>query len=614
VREAQVTGVVTGQTARVRVAKGIIETNQGRRIALTDGVLEVPNHIPPNPNGTIRFRADGNADAVAEIAGSELLRGVAGFAVDPATAKGSVSANIQLDLIFRQDIRGEEVTYLAEGEVKDFAADGIVRGQRAEAVNAKASITPAAVQAKGTGRVAGALTNFDYRKLKEKDEAEFRVVATLDDNARARFGMDLNPWLSGPVQLTAQGRSNSRENRVDVEADLTGAKVADLVPGWQKPAGRAGKAAFRVIERDNGVTLEDLFVSGSGTTLRGTLELDRDGGFISANLPTFHLSDGDKASLRAERATDGSLRVSVRGDVLDARGAIRGLTEGPGGAPAKQERPRDLDLELRLGAATGHNGEVARQIDMRVLRRNGEIRSFSLLGKVGRDASMVGELRARDGGRPMIYLTSGDAGAMFRFADFYSRIYGGEASIMIEPPSPDGTPQEGKILLRDFTIRGEPALDRMQAAAPPEAADQRPSVRSPTNSTGGVPFLRMQVDFNRTPGRFNIREAVVYGPTIGATVDGILDFAGDRVHLRGTYVPAFGLNNLFGQLPIVGLFLGGPKEGLIAITFEVVGPTSGPTLRVNPMSAVAPGFLRKLFEFRGAPDNPAAQGQFERPQ
>lgn len=615
VRDAQVTGIVTGRTARVRVAKGTIETPQGRRIALSDGVLEVQNHIPPNPNGTIRFRADGNADAVAEIAGSELLRGVAGFAVDPATAKGSVSANVQLDLIFRQDIRGEEVTYLAEGEVKDFSADGIVRGQRAEAVNAKASITPAAVQVKGTGRIAGAPTNFDYRKLKEKDEAEFRTVSTLDDNARARFGMDLAPWLSGPIQLTAQGRTSARESRVDIDADLTGAKIADLVPGWQKPAGRAAKATFRVIERDNGVTLEELFVSGSGTTLRGTLELDRDGGFISANLPVFHLSDGDKASLRAERTADGALRVSVRGDVLDARSAIRGLTEGPGApAGAKQERPRDLDLELRLGAATGHNGEVARQIDMRVLRRNGEIRSFSLLGKVGRDASMVGELRARDGGRPMIYLTSGDAGAMFRFADFYSRIFGGEAWITIEPPNPDGSPQEGKISLRDFTIRGEPALDRMQAAAPPEPADQRQGTRSPTSSQGGVPFLRMQVDFNRTPGRFNIREAVVYGPAIGATVDGILDFAADRVHLRGTYVPAYGLNNLFGQLPIVGLFLGGPKEGLIAITFEVVGPTSGPTLRVNPMSAVAPGFLRKLFEFRGAPDNPATQGQFDRPQ
>jgi hypothetical protein len=194
---------------------------------------------------------------------------------------------------------------------------------------------------------------------------------------------------------------------------------------------------------------------------------------------------------------------------------------------------------------------------------------------------------------------------MFRFADFYSRVYGGEVSILIEPPRPDGTPQDGVISLKDFTIRGEPALDRMQAAAPAEPGEARGQTRP---SSQGVAFLRMQVDFSRTPGRFNIREGVIFGPSIGATVDGVLDFAGDRVQIRGTYVPAFGINNLFGQLPIVGLFLGGPKEGLIAITFEIVGPASGPTLRVNPMSAAAPGFLRKLFEFRSAPDVAPAAG------
>jgi hypothetical protein len=230
------------------------------------------------------------------------------------------------------------------------------------------------------------------------------------------------------------------------------------------------------------------------------------------------------------------------------------------------------------------------------------------VSKIGRDASLVGELRARDGGRPVIYLTSGDAGAMFRFADFYSRLYGGEAWVVIDPPHADGSPQEGVINIREFTIRGEPALDRMLAAAPAEPADARGGGAARPATTQGVPFLRMQVDFNRTAGKFNIREATIFGPTIGATVEGTLDFAGDRVHLRGTYIPAFGINNLFGQLPIVGLFLGGPKEGLIAITFEVVGPAGSPTLRVNPMSAAAPGLLRKLFEFRAAPDAAPAAG------
>jgi hypothetical protein len=67
--------------------------------------------------------------------------------------------------------------------------------------------------------------------------------------------------------------------------------------------------------------------------------------------------------------------------------------------------------------------------------------------------------------------------------------------------------------------------------------------------------------------------------------------------MRGTFVPLYGINNMFGQIPIVGLFLGGSNEGLIGVTYEVVGPPDAPVLRVNPISAVAPGLLRKFFEF-----------------
>jgi len=111
------------------------------------------------------------------------------------------------------------------------------------------------------------------------------------------------------------------------------------------------------------------------------------------------------------------------------------------------------------------------------------------------------------------------------------------------------------------------------------------------------------VNFQRSAEQLNIREGVIWGPQVGSTFDGNLDFAKDRVAVRGTYVPAYGLNNLFSKLPVLGFFLGGgSNEGLIGVTYEIVGPLSGPTLRMNPISAVAPGFLRKIFEYRQAPD------------
>ena len=46
------------------------------------------------------------------------------------------------------------------------------------------------------------------------------------------------------------------------------------------------------------------------------------------------------------------------------------------------------------------------------------------------------------------------------------------------------------------------------------------------------------------------------------------------------------------------MFLGGgSNEGLVGLTYEVVGPPSAPVLRVNPISVVAPGLFRKFFEF-----------------
>jgi hypothetical protein len=86
-------------------------------------------------------------------------------------------------------------------------------------------------------------------------------------------------------------------------------------------------------------------------------------------------------------------------------------------------------------------------------------------------------------------------------------------------------------------------------------------------------------------------------------MEGVIDYARNDMNVRGTLVPLYGLNNMFGQIPIVGLFLGGgSNEGLLGITYEVNGPPSNPRPVVNPISAIAPGLLRKFFEFRDTSD------------
>ena len=57
--------------------------------------------------------------------------------------------------------------------------------------------------------------------------------------------------------------------------------------------------------------------------------------------------------------------------------------------------------------------------------------------------------------------------------------------------------------------------------------------------------------------------AMAAGPVMGATIEGQFDYARDDVRMRGTFVPAYALNNFFARMPIVGLFLGYAQRSLL---------------------------------------------------
>jgi Protein of unknown function len=586
IRDADVNVRVSGRTAVINVGRGNVEVSPGRKLSITNGVFEVPDTFPKAPPAKARFRLDGSVPAAAELLSLERLREYSGAPLDPATSRGTLTAQVAVGLPLKEDLAPGSSNYTINLDVANFAAERMVMGQKVEAALLKVSANNQGHWIRGDVKINGVAAALDYRKPREGD-ADVRINATLDESARSKFGFDLGGFLTGPVPIKLNGRvpAQEGEGRFAIEADLTQAKVDNLLPGWSKPPGRPGRATFTLINKPTTCRLEDLVIEGSGTSVKGAVEVDASGEVLSANFPVFGLSEGDKVTLKAERGNDGTLRVSMRGDVYDGRGFVKSTMTGP--AAGKPKPDKDIDLDVKIGTVVGYHGETLRGLDLRISRRAGVITSLALNAKLGRNAPLVGDVRGRgSNGRQVVYIESADAGAFFRFNDIYPKLVGGEMWIALDPHSADLAPQEGILNIRDFAVRGEAALDRV-AAAP-----QQPGGPSP-----GVEFSRLRVDFTRSLGRFTVRDGLVKGPSIGATVDGYIDYHRDDVRMRGTFVPLYGLNNMFGQIPIVGLFLGGSNEGLLGVTYEVVGPPGAPVLRVNPISAVAPGLLRKFFEF-----------------
>jgi uncharacterized protein DUF3971 len=587
IRDADVNVRITGRTATISVGRGNVEISPGRKLSITNGVFEVPDTFPKGPPAKARFRLDGSVPAAAELLGMDRLRDYASAPVEPATSRGTLTAQVALALPLKQDLAPGSSTYSINMDLTNFAAERMVMGQKVEAALLKVSANNNGHWIRGDVKLNGIPANLDYRKPRDGD-ADVRVQATLDESARTKLGFDLSGILTGAVPVKVAGRIPSQEggeSRLAIEADLTPAKIDNLLPGWSKAAGQASRASFTLINKSPGTRFENIVIDAPNASVKGSVDLDGAGEIQTASFPVFTLSSGDKTSLKVDRGPDGTLRVTVRGDIYDGRSFIKSAMAGGAATDKKPKHDKDIDLDVKLGAVIGFHGETLRGLDLRVSRRNGGITSLALNGTLGRNTPLNGDVRGRgSNGRQVVFIETNDAGAFFRFNDIYPKIVGGEMWVALDPQSADQAPQEGILNIRDFIVRGEAALDSV--------AGTQQGARSP-----GVEFSRLKVDFTRTPGRFTIRDGLVKGPVIGATVDGYLDYTRNDVRMRGTFVPLYGLNNMFGQIPIFGLFLGGSNEGLLGVTYEVVGPPNAPILRVNPISAIAPGLLRKFFEF-----------------
>jgi hypothetical protein len=590
IRDADLTVHVTGGTATINLGRGTVEVAPGRKLNIANGIFEVPDTHPKPSPARARFRIDGAVPAAAALLASDALRDSVGIVLDPASSRGTIAAQVTVNVLLGREAPKDSSTFTVTADLTNFGVDKMLIGQKVEAAALRVTASNEGYQLSGDVKINGTPATIEMSKKKGDADAELQLQSLIDEAARRRLGIDFGGTVTGaiPVKMVTRAGGDGKDAPMMVDADLTPVRIDNLLPGWVKPAGKPVHATYTLTKAGQNMRFDDLTITGSGVNVKGAVELDDSSDIVSANFSMFSYTDGDKVALKADRASDGVLRVAMRGDVFDGTNFVKSSLAGTVSEKTKQKQT-DMDLDIKLGTVVGHNGETLRGLDLKLMRRGGRIRNFTMNAKIGRDTPLNGDLRLRaSDNHQVIYFETDDAGALFRFTDMYPRLFGGQMWVAMDPPTPEHAPQVGTLYIRNFVVRGEPGLDRVVAGAPGQVQ-------------GGVQFSEAHCDFTRVPGRMAVRDGVVRGPVVGATIEGQIDYLKEDMHLRGTFVPFYGLNNMFGQLPILGLILGaGSNEGLLGITYEASGPPNAPRITVNPVTAIAPGLLRK---FIPSPDN-----------
>jgi hypothetical protein len=377
-----------------------------------------------------------------------------------------------------------------------------------------------------------------------------------------------------------------RDRSIDVEGEATFTGLAG------EPAPAHAKVSFEPNTNgtESGLRID---VAGRELSAKAFVTLAH-GALTKLTIDEFRHAGSDISGVvTTER---GSYHASLRGKMLDLGKFLE--TRHPGG-PLEQMREvwgADFNLErvrgrfgIELTGVTGHlKGDSGR---IHTLEANGEV--------VGGGAVRI-DLGPR-AAKQRLRIRSERAGPLLRAAGILEDAEGGRVTMIADFGEAGLESFDGRIYARDFKIIRAPVLARVLSLGSLDG------IANVLNGKG-LEFSRARVPFRWSGTTVELHDALAVG-AIGLTAAGSIDRTKRWIDLRGRVIPAYTLNSALGKVPLIGEYLvGGKDEGIFGVDFSAKGSLDKPELKVNPLSALAPGALRRMFVDPFKSDDPDAAG------
>ena len=574
--------VVQGSTVGIDIESGDVATRAGT-VSVVAGAFAVPNTAKRPADALIELQLAGGAEALGEIGNSEPMFALDRVELTPPDLSGEATANVSVRFPMRDGLTEGDVDWRVVLNTSGVASRKPVEGRAVSDADVQITVTPNEVAVYGKARIDGAVADvamaFPIGAQDAGPGSDRRVRLLLDDEARKRFGVGLENVLSGSIAALVSDTPDGNGQMFDL--DLRRARVVLPGLGWTKGVGVPGRLTFTVRPESGGHSVSDIVLEGDGFGFAGTAKLDESYNLVSADITRMSLRPGDAIALKLTRSRSG-YAITARGSSFDLRGMmsqVRDRNDQAGGFP-------DIAVDAQIDRLVGFNQEVITGASLTLVSVAGETQKIAFSGTLGPSPIALNYTVAPDG--TTLTGSAADAGRLMRFTDLYTRMTGG--TVRLSGQAGRSGPMLGAMEVTNFYVVDEPAMERVAVG---------PSNDPGTFNPRRVHFDRAVAQFRRSDRVVIIEDALVAGATVGATFSGRYDLSQAHINMTGTYLPAYALNNLFGQVPILGLVLGGGmREGLIGVTFKIEGPISQPQVFFNPLSAVAPGMFRKIFEFQ----------------
>ncbi len=593
------------------ISSGQASLPSGRLVTLRKGSFAAHDILAGEVQGVFAFDLASPVDAMIELASLPDLNLIKSDISKLPKVDGTAKVSIDLKFPLIKDVPKDRVEISNTISVSDAAITKILPGINLTQGDLTVELGKDTVKVSGPAKINGLDAAVEWSKERGGKTSISKINTVLDEKTREKLGLKIADYLSGPTPIEATiTTADAEQPTVDVNIDLSKAKMKLPALAWKRDAQKGTAASFRLTQNENGGrSVDDFTLDGPGLHLKGNLDLAADGKMRSVIMDEIRLGDDTVFSAKVVPG-EGTVALTVSGTNFDARPYIKAMVSPVQSSDAKAEASasatskQDFTLEARFKHVTAFRGEAVNDVVAILRARGGKIADADITGTFLSGQPIKIKVTPLPEGRDMKVFT-GDGGATVRAANFYSKIAGGELQFSALIGNEDGSPlRNGQLQIKNFEVRNEAALAELDKRGKPTKSGPR---------RGGITFTKLWLPFN-IDGKFvRLGDVILRGTDMCATADGVIRKQDGAIDITGSVIPACGLTGAFNNVPLLGDILSGGNnnEGLFGVTYAMGGTLASPKIQVNALSALAPGIFRRFFDFKGNSRKPVPAGELK---
>ncbi len=516
----------------------------------------------------------------------------------PDRMSGQAAARLRFGFSLLADLPFEAVQMGVEGTLTDVGIGGVKPGYDLAGTDARLSLDKTGMTLAGKGQVNTVPIAFSWHEAFDDSAVQTRVSAQATLTPAAREALKIPPV--GPVDGTIgtdldYAKRSGGAATLDAKLDLTDARIAIDPIGWVKPTGGKANAMVSLTLAGERLTkISQFSVSGGDIAASGSADFARDGSLSQLSIASFRQGPNDVKGQVEVLGTD-SYRLALTGSHLDVSGILeqrRAVRDTSDAAPADPTPGPQIDVTFDVAELSLGDKRALKAVHGRAIGRTTNLQDVTLAAQLPGGRPMDLRLTPQQGqpDRQILTVRSEDAGETLRIFDIADNITGGSLLATGTRSGVTGA-IEGQLDARAFVLSQAPGMARLLAATSPSGLQD-------LFGTSGLTFNRLDADFTYAAAqrRITLKQGRGAGGDLGLAFDGLIDLRAETLDLAGTIVPIYHINSVISSIPLIGdILTGGEGGGLFAFTYTIRGSFADPSVSVNPLSVLAPGFLRRLF-------------------